>query len=31
MEELKMVVWALSPFLGFVGVCMVAMIVKGEW
>jgi hypothetical protein len=30
MNDVLMMLWALSPFLVFVSVCLIAMIVKGE-
>jgi hypothetical protein len=31
MNEVATLVWALSPLLGFIGVCLAAMIAAGEW
>lgn len=31
MNDVLMLMWALSPMLVFVGAMLVAMIIKGEW
>ncbi len=31
MSEFDMILWAMSPLLIFAGICLLAMIIKGEF